>query len=396
MNIVILSTYFQGNNASANGLCAREIYQALKEKGHNVFVVCNQSGCNKDNNIHEIISENIIKKRSRFIERIHSYMDVIRVDYNKQKFNEYYTELKKICHDNSIDVVVAMYFPLEAILAAVKFKQESNSFKLIGFELDSYGDGIQGDSPVIKWKISTYNRLLQKQYKFIDIIVEMRSHLTYWKKTFPMYESRLRVSDIPMLKLDQYDEMISCHHPKKGIYSGLLDKNYRDPSYLLNLFETYRMVSADFELHFYSKGDCEEQLEELSNKIPSFIFSHGYIAKESLDQEISHCDFLINVGNSNSRSVPSKLISYISTGKPIVHFSKSLEDVCINYLERYPNAIIISENDSEEENMKKLTTLFGGLNKRIDRALITESFKENLPSYSAQIIEAAYDTVAAK
>ena len=46
--------------------------------------------------------------------------------------------------------------------------------------------------------------------------------------------------------------------------------------------------------------------------------------------------------------LPSKLLSYIETGMPILHIQKQENDACIEYLNKYELAAVIRENDQVE------------------------------------------------
>jgi hypothetical protein len=57
-----------------------------------------------------------------------------------------------------------------------------------------------------------------------------------------------------------------------------------------------------------------------------------------------------SIRNSVEFQIPGKIFEYMSTGKPILHFSKFSEDPAITYLKRYPKALIINE---WERNIKE-------------------------------------------
>ena len=99
---------------------------------------------------------------------------------------------------------------------------------------------------------------------------------------------------------------------------------------------------------------------------------------------IINADILISIGNNISRSVPSKLISY---GKPIIHFSSQKKDVCCEYLNKYPLALIIHQNDSLETSCKKIVSfLKESKDKRLDSGFVQKIYPLNVPLYSVILI----------
>ncbi len=69
----------------------------------------------------------------------------------------------------------------------------------------------------------------------------------------------------------------------------------------------------------------------------------GLISPQSAVNAMLQTDILINIGNSVSNQLPSKLIDYISTGKPIVNICKL--EVCpsLKYMKRYPLCLNVFE-----------------------------------------------------
>ncbi len=77
---------------------------------------------------------------------------------------------------------------------------------------------------------------------------------------------------------------------------------------------------------------------------------------------------LLIIGNANPFQLPSKVIEYISTGKPVIHFSEINDDPVELLLNERSNTIIISKK-SNVENIKK----------DLNQKLFTD---ENLESFS--------------
>ena len=132
-NIIILSTYFHGRKATANGLCAAALAKEFLAERNDVDIVCYKSdGDNKFGiSTHEIrIFEDRKQKTEKksVFSKIRGFFIVlkyffIRPNYNKKQANAYYSECEKICMQNKIDIVIAMYFPFESAFAVKRLKK---------------------------------------------------------------------------------------------------------------------------------------------------------------------------------------------------------------------------------------------------------------------------------
>ena len=128
------------------------------------------------------------------------------------------------------------------------------------------------------------------------------------------------------------------------VYSGKLYKNLRRPDVLLEIFE--RLCKQKFELkielHFY--GQTEEGLkdfESVSYLLEKYIFLHGPVSREIACQAIESATAVINLGNSNPLQLPSKIVEYMSYGKPILNLIQTPADPSLELLGSYGHALTI-------------------------------------------------------
>ena len=155
------------------------------------------------------------------------------------------------------------------------------------------------------------------------------------------YSEKLLIADLPILRKKSIQES-HPHEETRMIYSGLIEKRYRSPSYLLSVLKELHSRGFKFHISFYSKGDCEDEIAAVAMEVTE-ISQHGFVTPDELDVAINETDVLISIGNSFSRSVPSKIISYLSYGKPIIHFSAQENDVCNEYLSKYELALVVKQ-----------------------------------------------------
>lgn len=391
-NIVVLSTLYL-NIPSANGLCARNLVDAFRNKGHEVYVVCYEKETLQD----EQRMDQIFTVQQPANDVTHStFQKIVRTSrvllgstkplINENLVKSYYQRLCEIGQKTRIDAIVAMYFPFESVEAMNRFSKNHKSVKTFIYEVDSQGDGVS-KSQIYEIFNRRYESWLKKMYRDATAVIIMKSHEAYWKTTFGTdYSGKLLIADLPIL-LNKVRSKGQIHGKIGMIYSGLIEKRYRSPSYLLSVLKELHYRGFDFYTSFYSKGDCEEEISAVAREVTE-IKQHGFVTPDELDAAISEADVLISIGNSFSRSVPSKIISYLSYGKPIIHFSSQDNDVCNEYLERYPLALSIHEKISAFEAAEKIMLFIN--NSRsvvISYEQVARAFVENTPDYSTELIE---------
>lgn len=386
--IVVLTTQYLGI-PSANGICARNIVCELKKMGNEVCVVCFEN--NSDNKANKGIypirqcksaeTHSVIQKITRTMKVALGSTEPL---INHQLVNEYLKSLKRINKKGKIDLIIAMYFPFETVEAMYQFKEEFKDVKTYIYELDSIADGVAKKSIVHYFYNKRYDQWLREVYSGISATIIMKTHEEYWRKEFfPLFPKKLLIADLPVLTPKSYSFNVSTKI--RMIYSGVIDKRYRSPSYLLKVLESLSK-KIEFEFDFYSKGNCEDELVSAANLING-VKHHGYVTPAELDLAIENACFLVNIGNAISRSVPSKLITYISYGKPIIHFALQKNDVCIDYLRRYKNALIIDQSNPVEISVEQMFAfLTSYTDKHIPFEILEKEFYMNDPKYSANLI----------
>lgn len=390
-HIVVLSSIYLGK-ASTNGLCANNIVNALSTLGHDVDVICCSSADydNDNKHIYTVDCENKVSKGidasrwGRLIKLIYLLKSDSRCFLEQYKVDLYLEKLLEIERIRKVDVVIGMFFPMETAETLRRFKICCPNVNTIVYELDSIFDGVARSNLFHVLFKHSYLKWLLSVYDIVDDVIVMKSHSESWQNTFSKkYGCKLHVADIPVLL-----PSINTRRSDTGIsfiYAGLIEKKYRSPEYLLSvLYQLNNMI--DFRFAFYSKGDCEEMISNAAKCIHG-IKQMGYVTKEELETAMNNSSILVSIGNSISNSVPSKLISYISYKKPIIHFSSQKDDVCLSYLNEYPLSLVIHQNDTIPESCKRIVDFVENIDRlNIANLAIEELFKMNTPYYSANLI----------
>ncbi|MGE6565651.1 glycosyltransferase [Pseudomonas hunanensis] len=101
------------------------------------------------------------------------------------------------------------------------------------------------------------------------------------------------------------------------VYVGGFHKGIREPAAMLSFFgQLVKRYPNCFALNIYGPSNgCD-----FSTCKPP-IFYHGAVSRATAIDLIKEADCLVNIDNSNCVMVPSKLVEYIATGRPIVNFN---------------------------------------------------------------------------
>ena len=124
------------------------------------------------------------------------------------------------------------------------------------------------------------------------------------------------------------------------VYCGHLYRSIRNPGPLLALFHrllTTAPRTTTYELHLYGNlGDCRDLLDPYTGLLDRHLFVHGQVDRSRAVAAMRSADVLVNIGNSTSHQVPSKVIEYMGMGKPILNLVQRDDDCALSFLEAYP------------------------------------------------------------
>ena len=112
-------------------------------------------------------------------------------------------------------------------------------------------------------------------------------------------------------------------------YAGTFIPGYRDPRKLLEY-----LISLPNDFLFYIYTSMPSWLQEVEEKSRGRIISKSYLPRNDLIGQLSQMDFLVNIENSTSTQVPSKLIDYFLVERPVLSLSGNMisEDTIKQFL----------------------------------------------------------------
>lgn len=126
--------------------------------------------------------------------------------------------------------------------------------------------------------------------------------------------------------------------PVRFVYVGTLYKGIRSPIRALEIFDALqRRLARPLEFHFFGiVHDAAEQFARFQPLVGRSVFLHGTVSRDKALAEMRAADVLVNIGNTTSFQVPSKLVEYIHAGRPIINLCWSETDTSLELLRDHP------------------------------------------------------------
>lgn len=183
-----------------------------------------------------------------------------------------------------------------------------------------------------------YERLFCEQCDFITVPVKEAINAYY-----PEYRNKIRV--IPQ-GFDFNVSDIRNKDPENAVvsfaYAGTFYKDIRNPSLFLDVLSS---LTTDFRFHVFTRHN--ELIAPYEKRLQEKLILHTPINRESLIEFLKSMDFLINLENvDRGCQVPSKLIDYAISGRPILSVSPSNPDKAIinEFLKKNYSQSFVIEN----------------------------------------------------
>jgi thiamine pyrophosphate-dependent acetolactate synthase large subunit-like protein len=151
------------------------------------------------------------------------------------------------------------------------------------------------------------------------------------------------------------------------------------------MLESLRDIPKNnYKLVIYT-GQMHNKICFLADKIDLNYSLHPLVPQKDIEKITAEADILLSVGNKDSDFLPSKILSYIATGKPIIHYYFDESDVSLPYLKKYNNSLLICMSELHDEVTKKIKEFIDTASTlQMSFSQIASAFAENTPKYTSQ------------
>lgn len=404
--LFILDTYLP--KASANGICVMNLVQELQKNGDKVDCLCwDNTGVKKE------IIENVQITRVYAFKKFEleakgkvygpQYRSAKLLDrvgtilfsflYPNHRFflsKRMENEALKLMKENNYDCVISVFQTFDAFYAGYHLVKKYPSIKWILYYLDVFSGGIK---PKLLSQNVFYKKTLKWEKRFLskcDRAIIMESYRKHYEgDDFKEFFNKIVYSDFPLLKINGKLKLNNSESSSeiKFLLSGKIDFAMRNPIKLLLLMETMlKTKSSHFD--FCGTQDWPVILKTFQDKVGESFTYHGKVDYKTASKMEDEADVLINIGNAFSGAVPSKIFSYMSKGKIILHISSNNNDSSIPYLKEYPKSYIIYKDEKITSDTLENLTSFILLNKNVpvDYNVLSEKLEKNTPAYTTNLI----------
>jgi hypothetical protein len=147
---------------------------------------------------------------------------------------------------------------------------------------------------------------------------------------YPEFRNKIKIipqgfnfDEIELLPYIQQEKIRFC-------YAGGFIKDFREPYQLLEI-----LCQQDINFEFYVFTQHKEILEPYKDKLANKLVITDYIPRLELIKFMSTMDFLINIENGTNIQIPSKLIDYALSQRPIL--SLESQDIDKKKLDQFLN-----------------------------------------------------------
>ncbi|MGQ0512044.1 MAG: glycosyltransferase [Betaproteobacteria bacterium] len=126
------------------------------------------------------------------------------------------------------------------------------------------------------------------------------------------------------------------------VFIGTLYRGVREPQFLLELFARTleRAPAAGLELHFYGDiGACAPLFDAWRERCRGRLHVHGVVSRERALAATREAGVLVNLGNQTAFQLPSKVVEYAASGKPVLNVAAHDNDSSSEFFRRYPRAL---------------------------------------------------------
>ena len=381
--LFVLGSYFP--RPSANGVCVARVQESLYKMGIPSDVVC--EGGRDTNPYGEVYP--VCLQNTQNVSRIKRLSGCLLYPvYFPANVGIFSQAIDKALSEHSYDAVIAVLRPVDGAIAAAGYTN------LLIYELDSIANNYEnehGYRTVLRHRSWWVERYL---YRRAGHIFHMLSHRQFYQqKRYDPFIDKSSFLDIPQMVNEEIGDEASREDGKiRILYSGTLHDKMRSPEYAVSLFkELISRGKQEIEVNFYSSGNCEEFLENTQKETDGAVKRHGFVSLAELNRAVARTDILLSIGNASTgkvTSLPSKVISYMAYGKPIIHIDAGKNDVAKDYLNRYPLAVVINPTADFRENYARLSQFVGETpDRRVPFDVVRKSFEMNTPEYTAEKIK---------
>lgn len=395
---------------SANGLCVKNVVDACVAAGIEVTCVVNDAaGCKKTERIDGAMVKRV---KPRLIIRWQQWrqgrgdgkalrvLDALATGLNRTKMlvmsgtwplvaplytYRFFKAGKRVLAEGGYDAMVAVYTPIDSLLAGYLLKKKFPEVAFVPYYLDALAGG-WGPS---RWALEKTERHTKRWEVLVDIaadvIVSMSSAKGY-HESHPIsagVQDKRAYLDVPLMTkamLERAAQTSAASEGSYALFAGNIPFPRRDPRPTLELMSR---VCAQCGMDFIVAGECSDPsvFDEYVEKSGGRVKPIGQQPKERIDELEAGAAVLVNIGSQNPNTIPGKIFEYMGHLKPIISTYAIDDEPSRTYLAEYGHAVFVDESRVADPDTAEDVVAFVRKYRQITvpRDACAEKFYKNRP-----------------
>lgn len=247
--------------------------------------------------------------------------------------------LRELCLQNQYDWVVSVSYPFANHLAVLNAGLKN--IKIALYNLDPY------------WNHQTYDPAkAAKRAEEEAAVYEKADHVFCTPEQLPDYQNErfdkvknkitpLNYPNFVKPQIERRSDLRFDPNETNLLYLGTIYGDIRKPDALFRLFEQAAQKEPGLHLYVIGKkygADADRYLVEYGRRLGDRLSVCAPVPPGETADLMQQADILVNLGNTMHNQMPSKLLEYIATGKPILNISARRDCNTLPLIERYPRA----------------------------------------------------------
>ncbi len=391
--LLIIDAYYP--NSRATIVIMQRIAEMLTRNGNKLTVLTNKQeaeNISKHNGVDILYMEDEYQRSNTFVHKIIGkiydfwYTKKYRLSYEYGVLYRHSRSIRRIAKERKIDCIISVSLPMIHHLSARMSLNHWGKQCWIPICLDPFA---------FSQEISEYeqrNRLaleLKEYRKAKRIFMLVESQKDYQNS---LLNSKITYFALPNIRLLQSGTNEIDFFNKDNInclFIGSLFFSVRNPERLLQVFCKFNEPRIKLFIVGGMYGAFPENyMEEWERRSNGRIKYFSRVDNQRAIDLMLAADILVNIGNITTNQCPSKVLDYISTGKPILNISKVENCTSLHYLKEYPLAKSFFEQNILEERVQEVESfLIESKGKEISFDKIKELYPTCLPGKVVSKIE---------
>lgn len=298
--------------------------------------------------------------------------------------------IEKVLNLNKFDFILAMGAPFENLRVATKVAQKYKMpLYIIEFDLFAYNPTHDLSNEKVVSKNLDEELSWYEKAEHIFVTKEMEN--TVMNSMLSRYEAKITAINMPNFIPQENDFKNIDTDYIDILYAGMFYEDIRNPQRMMVVFSDLFKRNPKIRLHIMGVG-CENIIFKYKKQWPHNIIIYGKQPKEKVIDMTKRVDFLLNLSNTTPTQAPSKIIEYVSTGKPLINFYSIDNDRCVEILTNYQSSISLDERKGTKQLLIEMESFIkNNQGLVVDSSELMESFSEYSPQYVADKIIGAIE-----